>query len=236
MHAKKINIAVDGYSSCGKSTIAKGLAKELGYTYIDSGAMYRAVALYAIRNGWITETGINEEALLEHISGIKISFKPNDQGTQDTFLNGENVEQEIRTLEAANGASRVSTIGFVRKELVRQQKELGYKKGGVMDGRDIGTVVFPDAELKIFLTASPEVRAKRRYDEMKARGDQPLFEDVLANVKERDQRDTTRAESPLRKASDALELDNSHIGIEEQLQWALDMFNKITTENEQNRN
>ncbi|WP_286846075.1 MULTISPECIES: (d)CMP kinase [unclassified Proteiniphilum] len=236
MHAKKINIAVDGYSSCGKSTIAKGLAKELGYTYIDSGAMYRAVALYAIRNGWITETGINEEALLEHISGIKISFKPNDQGTQDTFLNGENVEQEIRTLEAANGASRVSTIGFVRKELVRQQKELGYKKGVVMDGRDIGTVVFPDAELKIFLTASPEVRAKRRYDEMKARGDQPLFEDVLANVKERDQRDTTRAESPLRKASDALELDNSHIGIEEQLQWALDMFNKITTENEQNRN
>ncbi|ULB33139.1 MULTISPECIES: (d)CMP kinase [Proteiniphilum] len=236
MHAKKINIAVDGYSSCGKSTIAKGLAKELGYTYIDSGAMYRAVALYAIRNGWITETGINEEALLEHISGIKISFKPNDQGTQDTFLNGENVEQEIRTLEAANGASRVSTIGFVRKELVRQQQELGYKKGVVMDGRDIGTVVFPDAELKIFLTASPEVRAKRRYDEMKARGDQPLFEDVLANVKERDQRDTTRAESPLRKASDALELDNSHIGIEEQLQWALDMFNKITTENEQNRN
>lgn len=236
MHAKKINIAVDGYSSCGKSTIAKGLAKELGYTYIDSGAMYRAVALYAIRNGWITETGINEEALLEHISGIKISFKPNDQGTQDTFLNGENVEQEIRTLEAANGASRVSTIGFVRKELVRQQQELGYKKGVVMDGRDIGTVVFPDAELKIFLTASPEVRAKRRYDEMKARGDQPLFEDVLANVKERDQRDTTRAESPLRKASDALELDNSHIGIEEQLQWALDMFNKITTKNEQNRN
>ncbi len=131
MHAKKINIAVDGYSSCGKSTIAKGLAKELGYTYIDSGAMYRAVALYAIRNGWITETGgINEEALLEHISGIKISFKPNDQGTQDTFLNGENVEQEIRTLEAANGASRVSTIGFVRKELVRQQQELGYKKKG----------------------------------------------------------------------------------------------------------
>jgi cytidylate kinase len=143
------------------------------------------------------------------------------------------VEKEIRTLEAANGASRVSTLGFVRKALVAQQQAMGIDKGVVMDGRDIGTVVFPDAELKLFLTASPEVRAQRRYDEMKARGENPSFNDVLANVKERDQRDTTREESPLRKADDALELDNSHIGIEAQLQWALGMFNKITTEDEQ---
>jgi cytidylate kinase len=232
MHTKKINIAVDGFSSCGKSTIAKGLAKHLGYIYIDSGAMYRAVALYALRNGWITETMMDEEQLKEHIADIRISFRTNTLGQQETYLNGENVEREIRTLEAANGASRVSTLGFVRKELVRQQQEMGKEKGVVMDGRDIGTVVFPDAELKLFLSASPEVRAQRRFDEMRAQGENPSYGDVLANVKERDLRDTTRAESPLCKAGDAFELDNSHIGIEEQLQWALNMFNKITTENE----
>lgn len=229
MHRKKINIAVDGYSSCGKSTIAKGLARQLGYTYIDSGAMYRAVALFAIRNGWIRASEIDEEQLKQHIADIRITFKTNRKGEQETYLNGENVEQQIRTLEAANGASRVSTLGFVRKELVHQQQMLGRERGVVMDGRDIGTVVFPDAELKIFLTASPEVRAQRRYDEMKGKGEDPLYDEVLANVKERDRRDTTRAESPLYKADDALELDNSHIGIEEQLQWALAMFNKITT-------
>lgn len=234
MQSKKINIAVDGFSSCGKSTIAKGLAKKLGYTYIDSGAMYRAVALFAIRNNWITDSEIDAEALQQHISDIKITFGHNDLGGQDTFLNGENVEHEIRTLEVANGASRVSALGFVRKELVRQQQEMGKGKGVVMDGRDIGTVVFPDAEMKLFLTASPEIRAKRRFDEMKAKGENPSFEDVLANVKERDLRDTTRDESPLIKADDALELDNSDIGIKEQLDWALDMFNKITTKNEQN--
>lgn len=228
MQTKKINIAVDGFSSCGKSTIAKGLAKQLGYTYIDSGAIYRAVALHAIRNGWITDAGMDEGALREHISDIEISFKLNSSGQQETYLNGENVEKEIRTLEVANGASRVSTLGFVRKELVRQQQKMGKEKGIVMDGRDIGTVVFPDAELKIFLTASPEVRAQRRFDEMKAKGENPIYEEVLANVRERDQRDTTRAESPLRKADDAIELDNSQITIEEQLQWAIEMFNKTT--------
>lgn len=232
MHAKKINIAVDGYSSCGKSTIAKGLAKALGYTYIDSGAMYRAMALHAIRNGWMTPDTIDEEALRQHIGDINIEFRTNTIGSQDTYLNGENVEKEIRSLEAADGASRVSTIGFVRQALVRLQQEMGRDKGVVMDGRDIGTVVFPDAEMKLFLTASPEIRAKRRFHEMAARGDNPRYEDVLANVKERDLRDTTRSESPLRQADDARVLDNSHVGIEDQLQWALDMFNKITTKNE----
>lgn len=232
MHERKINIAVDGYSSCGKSTIAKGLAKALGYTYIDSGAMYRAVALYAIRNGWITSEGMDQEALRRVLDNIQIEFKPNTEGTQDTFLNGENVEREIRSLEVADGASRVSTIGFVRQALVELQQQMGKKKGVVMDGRDIGTVVFPDAELKLFLTASPEIRAERRFKEMEGKGENPLFEEVLNNVKERDLRDTTRAESPLRQAEDALVLDNSHIGIEEQLQWAINMFNKITTENE----
>ena len=224
---EKINIAVDGFSSCGKSTIAKGLAKKLGYTYIDSGAMYRAVALFAYRNGWMTDTDINETELQKHISEIEISFETNPEGQQETYLNGENVEKEIRSLQIGNGASRVSTIGFVRRELVRQQQEMGKKKGVVMDGRDIGTVVFPDAELKIFLTASPEVRAQRRFDEMKAKGENPIFDEVLANVKERDLRDTTRDESPLRKADDAIELDNSHITIEEQLQWALDLVHNL---------
>lgn len=235
MQEKKINIAIDGFSSCGKSTMAKDLAKKLGYTYIDSGAMYRALALYAIRKGWITETEMNEDALKNHISEIKISFRPNTQGGQDTYLNGENVEDEIRTLEAANGASRVSTLGFVRKELVRQQQELGKNKGIVMDGRDIGTVVFPDAELKLFITAPAEIRAQRRFEEMKAKGiNPPAYEEILANVKERDLRDTTRAESPLRKADDAIELDNTHVDINGQLQWALNMFNRITTKNEYN--
>ena len=221
MQSKKINIAVDGFSSCGKSTIAKGLAKKLGYTYIDSGAMYRALALFTIRNGWMTETEIDKMSLKQAITDVKISFKTNDSGQQETFLNGENVENEIRTLEVANGASRVSIIGFVREELVRQQQNMGREKGVVMDGRDIGTVVFPDAELKIFLTASPEVRAKRRFDEMVAKGENPQFEDVLENIKERDLRDTTRNESPLYKADDAIELDNSDFTIEEQLEWAI---------------
>ena len=231
---KKINIAVDGFSSCGKSTIAKGLAKELGYTYIDSGAMYRAVALYAIRKGWLTDSLMDENEITKHITDVKITFKPNLFGMQETYMNGENVEGEIRTLEVANGASRVSTLEAVRAEMVRQQQEMGLKKGVVMDGRDIGTVVFPDAEMKLFLTSSPEIRAKRRYDEMVSKGESPLYEDVLANVKERDQRDTTREVSPLKQADDAILLDNSEIGIDEQLQWALNMFNKITGNNEQN--
>ncbi len=228
MNSNKINIAVDGFSSCGKSTIAKGLANKIGYIYIDSGAMYRAVALYAISKGWMDSSIINIEALMDNISEIKIDFKPNNEGTQDTYLNGKNVESEIRSLEIANAASRVSALGFVRQEMVRQQQLMGSKKGVVMDGRDIGTVVFPDAELKLFLTASPEVRAQRRFLELQSKNISTTFEDTLANVNERDHRDTTREESPLRKADDAIELDNSNITIEEQLQWAVGMFNKIT--------
>lgn len=226
---KKINVAIDGVSSSGKSTMAKALAKAVGYTYIDSGAMYRAVSLFAIRNGWMSDTAINEGELQQHISEIDISFKINDEGLQDTYLNGENVEKQIRTLNVSNGASRVSTLGFVRKELVRLQQNMGKDKGVIMDGRDIGTVVFPDAELKLFVTASPEIRAQRRFDELKAKGiETSTLEDVLANVKERDERDTTRAESPLRKADDAIVLDNSNVGIEEQFQWALSLLkNKI---------
>ncbi len=227
MQKNKINIAIDGYSSCGKSTMAKQLAKEIGYMYIDSGAMYRAVSLYALRNGWMDNHSLDEDALRRQIPGIRITFRTNDKGVQETYLNGENVEKDIRTLEVSNGASRVSTLSFVRRELVRQQQELGKQKGVVMDGRDIGTVVFPDAELKLFLTAPPEVRAQRRFAEMQEKGDHSAtYEDVLANVKERDLRDTTRAESPLRKAPDAIELDNSHVNIQEQFQWAVDMFHK----------
>ena len=223
---KKIVIAVDGYSSCGKSTMAKDLAKEIGYTYIDSGAMYRAVALFAVRNGWITEDNIDAETLRKHVSEIQIDFKPNAEGGQDTYLNGENVENEIRTLRAANGASRVSTIGFVRREMVRQQQAMGTEKGVVMDGRDIGTVVFPDADLKIYLTASPEVRAQRRFDELKAKGETVNYDDVLANVKERDFRDSNRAESPLYKASDAIEIDNSNLSLEEQRELLKTLFHQ----------
>lgn len=230
---KKINVAIDGVSSSGKSTMAKALAKAVGYTYIDSGAMYRAVSLFAIRNGWMSDTAINEGELQQHISEIDISFKINDEGLQDTYLNGENVEKQIRTLNVSNGASRVSTLGFVRKELVRLQQNMGKDKGVIMDGRDIGTVVFPDAELKLFVTASPEIRAQRRFDELKAKGiETSTLEDVLANVKERDERDTTRAESPLRKADDAIVLDNSNIGIEEQFQWALSLLKYKINETE----
>ena len=182
--------------------------------------------LYALRNGWVTENNIDEEALKKHISEIRISFKTNDQGQQETYLNGENVEKEIRSLEVGNIASRISTLDFVRQAMVRQQQEMGKEKGIVMDGRDIGTVVFPDAELKIFLTASPEIRAQRRFNELKEKGEKITYEEVVANIKERDERDSNRLQSPVRKAEDAIELDNSNLTIEEQLQWALDMFNK----------
>jgi len=188
--------------------------------------MYRAVALYAMRNGWVTENNIDEEALKKHIPEIRITFKTNEQGQQETYLNGENVEKEIRTLEVGNAASRISTLDFVRREMVRQQQEMGKEKGVVMDGRDIGTAVFPDAELKIFLTASPEIRALRRFDELKEKGENITYEEVLANIKERDQRDSNRLQSPVRKADDAVELDNSNLTVEEQLQWALEVFNK----------
>jgi cytidylate kinase len=225
---KKIIVAIDGFSSCGKSTMAKELARETGYIYVDSGAMYRAVSLFCIQNGWMTESEINEEVLENHISAIKIEFKTNSEGKSETFLNGKNVENEIRTLEVANGASRVSTLGFVRRELVRQQQLMGLQKGIVMDGRDIGTVVFPDAELKLFLTATPEIRAKRRMDEMTAKGETVNYEEVLANVKERDDRDLNRSESPLRKANDAIILDNSNLTPAEQRQILRTLFEEKT--------
>jgi cytidylate kinase len=222
----KIIIAIDGFSSCGKSTLAKELAREVGYVYVDSGAMYRAVSLFCIRNGWMTDSEINEAELEKNIESIHIEFKTNAEGISETYLNGLNVEREIRSLEVANGASRVSTLGFVRRELVRQQQLMGEGKGIVMDGRDIGTVVFPSAELKIFLTASPEIRAQRRFDEMAAKGETANFEEVLANVKERDDRDQNRAESPLRKADDAVVVDNSYLTREEQSKLLRTFFNE----------
>lgn len=227
---KKIVVAIDGFSSCGKSTMAKELAREAGYIYVDTGAMYRAVSLFCIENGWLTETEINSEELEKHIYSIRIEFKTNAEGGSDTYLNGRNVENEIRTLEVANGASRVSTLGFVRRELVRQQQLMGLEKGIVMDGRDIGTVVFPTAELKIFLTASPEIRAQRRLDEMAVKGEKVNFEEVIANVKERDYRDQNRAESPLRKADDAIVIDNSDLTRDEQREILRTLFAEKTLE------
>ena len=224
----KIIVAIDGFSSCGKSTMAKELAREVNYVYVDSGAMYRAVSLYSIQKGWMTDTDINIEELHKNIGLIQIEFKTNAEGKSETYLNGINVEMDIRSLDVANGASRVSTLGFVRHELVRQQQLMGQKKGIVMDGRDIGTVVFPEAELKIFVTASPEIRAQRRLDEMIAKGETADFEAVLSNVKERDERDQNRAESPLRQADDAYLLDNSHLTREEQSSILRTLFTERT--------
>lgn len=228
---QKIIVAIDGFSSCGKSTMAKNLAREANYIYIDTGAMYRAVSLYCLRNGWMTENDMDIDSINNNISNIKLEFAYNTNGNADIYLNGENVESQIRTLEVANGASRVSTLAAVRTELVRQQQLMGTKKGIVMDGRDIGTVVFPDAELKIFLTASPEIRAKRRMDELTAKGENVSYEDVLANVVERDHRDQNRTESPLRKADDAIEIDNSDLSTDQQQQILMNLFlQKIKSE------
>lgn len=217
----KIIVAIDGYSSCGKSTIAKALAKHAGYTYVDTGAMYRAVALYAIRTN-IHPVTSNIQHLLKD---IHIGFTQTDNG-QHVTLNGEDVETYIRTLEVGNMASQISTIKEVRTFLVAQQQLMGTQKGIVMDGRDIGTVVFPQAELKLFLTASPEVRAQRRFDELKAKGKNPVFEEVLADVNDRDYRDTHRAESPLKQAEDAIVVDNSHMTREEQMQYIIQVFSE----------
>ncbi|MCL2596760.1 MAG: (d)CMP kinase [Paludibacter sp.] len=226
---KKIIVAIDGLSSCGKSTMAKDLAQQTGYIYVDTGAMYRAVALFSIQNGWLKQNFIDEENLKKNISHIKISFRTNADGIQETYLNECNVERKIRTLEVANAASRVSTLGFVRQEMVRQQQLMGSEKGIVMDGRDIGTVVFPQAELKIFVTARAEARAMRRMKELQARGEKPDFEKVLANIKERDLRDTTRQESPLIKAKDAILFDNSDITRQEQKKNFLKIFKERIT-------
>ena len=221
---KKIIVAIDGYSSCGKSTIAKALAKAAGYKYVDTGAMYRCVALYVLRNAPFTMDNVDEAWLLAHINDIQISFALQADGTQHTVLNGEDVESQIRTLEVGNAASQISTIGFVRKAMVAQQQAMGKDKGLVMDGRDIGTVVFPKAELKLFLTASPEIRAKRRFDELVEKGQNPDFNDVFADVKDRDYRDTHRAESPLRQAEDAVVIDNSAMTREQQMGEVLRVF------------
>lgn len=228
---KKIVVAIDGFSSCGKSTMAKNLAKATGYSYIDSGAMYRAVTLYALRNGFFSGDVLDEVALHNAINRIDISFRLNpDDGSTDTYLNGENVERDIRSMEVANKVSQISAIDFVRHALVARQQLLGQSKAIVMDGRDIGTVVFPDAELKVFVTASAEVRAQRRFDEMLARGQQASFEEILNNVQQRDRMDLTRKESPLRKADDAIELDNTHLTIDEQQHWLLNQFKRVTAE------
>ena len=226
---KKIIIAIDGYSSCGKSTMAKDLACEIGYIYIDTGAMYRSVTLYALRNNLFDEDGtIKLSELEKQMPDINISFKLNEAtGRPDTYLNNENVEKEIRTMEVSSHVSPIAAVPFVRAALVAQQQRMGDEKGIVMDGRDIGTVVFPQAELKIFVTASAEVRAQRRYDELKAKGMEANFTDILKNVQERDYIDSHRETSPLRKADDAIELDNSNISIAEQKQWLLQQYEKV---------
>ena len=222
---KKITIAIDGYSSCGKSTMAKDLAREVGYIYIDSGAMYRAVTLYCLENGLFTPDGIDTKKLEAMMPNIRISFQLNPETQRPmTYLNGVNVEDRIRTMEVSTRVSPVAAIPFVREALVKQQQEMGQAKGIVMDGRDIGTVVFPDAELKIFVVASAEIRAQRRYDELKAKGQEASYEEILANVKERDYIDQNREVSPLRQAEDALLLDNSNLTIEEQKQWLKERF------------
>ncbi|GHT41010.1 cytidylate kinase [Bacteroidia bacterium] len=224
---KKIVIAIDGHSSCGKSTMAKELAKQIGYTYIDSGAMYRAVTLFCLQNGLFVNNLLNEEYLRREIANISITFVNNPlTGKADTCLNGRNVEKEIRTMAVAEKVSPVAAIGFVREALVRQQQALGTGKGIVMDGRDIGTVVFPDAELKIFVTASPEIRAQRRLAELTAKGESATFEAVIHNLAERDRIDSTRKDGPLKQAADAIVLDNSNLTIAEQNQQMLALFNK----------
>ena len=225
---KKITIAIDGFSSCGKSTMAKDLAREIGYIYIDSGAMYRAVTLYCIENGLLHDGQIDVERLRSEIDNIRISFRPNEETNRpDTYLNGVNVENKIRTMEVSAHVSPVAALDFVREAMVRQQQEMGRQKGIVMDGRDIGTTVFPDAELKIFVTASSEIRAQRRYNELKAKGQAADFDEILENVKQRDHIDQNRKVSPLRKADDALLLDNSHLTIEQQKAWLTEQFERI---------
>ncbi|PHN93172.1 cytidylate kinase [Maribacter sp. 6B07] len=216
---KKITIAIDGFSSTGKSTLAKQLAKKLHYIYVDTGAMYRAVTLFAMRSGFVESGKVDEEALEQKLDAIELKFEFNSNlGYAEMFLNGENVEKEIRTMPVSKNVSQVAVLEAVRKKLVAMQQAMGIDKGIVMDGRDIGTVVFPDAELKIFMTASPEKRAVRRYKELLDRGENVVYEDILENVQKRDYIDSNRAISPLKKAEDAIEFDNSDLGLEDQFQ------------------
>lgn len=226
---KKIIIAIDGFSSCGKSTMAKDLAREIGYLYIDSGAMYRAVTLYCLRNGlFLPDGSIDEANLRRQLPNIEISFTLDPNTFRPiTLLNKENVDEEIRLMEVSSRVSLVAALGFVRERLVSLQQAMGRTKGIVMDGRDIGTVVFPNAELKIFVTASPEIRAQRRFDELRAKGQHPSYDEILYNVQERDRIDQTREVSPLRQASDAIVLDNSNMTVDAQKQWILNQYQKV---------
>ncbi|MBO7313970.1 MAG: (d)CMP kinase [Alistipes sp.] len=220
MNNKRIIIAIDGHSSCGKSTFAKAIAARLGYIFIDTGAMYRAVTLYALEHGAISGCIANEELIESMLSDININFRFNpERGASDIYVNGDMVEGKIRTIEVSNCVSAVSSIGAVRSKLVAMQQEMGRQGGVVMDGRDIGTVVFPDAELKIYMTADAMVRAERRYKELTAKGDRVSLEEIYENVVSRDKADMSRAISPLRKADDAIVLDNSHMSVEEQMEW-----------------
>ena len=221
---KKIVIAIDGHSSCGKSTMAKKLAKDLGYIYVDTGAMYRTVTLYALRQQLFEADGsVKAEELKQQMGQIEVSFALNpESGLPEALLNGENVEREIRGMEVSSHVSPIAALPFVREAMVDQQRRMGEAKGIVMDGRDIGTTVFPQAELKVFVTASAEVRAQRRYDELQAKGMPADYEDILKNVQERDYIDSHREVSPLRQADDALLLDNSHLTLEEQQQWLME--------------
>ncbi|MEG1685502.1 MAG: (d)CMP kinase [Bacteroides sp.] len=224
---KKITIAIDGFSSCGKSTMAKKIAEKLGYIYVDSGAMYRAITLFAIENNLFVNDKIDEAALELQMPNIHISFRLDSKTLRPiTYLNNINVESKIRTMEVSSKVSPISTLSFVRKAMVSLQQQMGCKKGIVMDGRDIGTTVFPNAELKIFVTASAEVRAQRRFDELKSKGQESDFECILENVKQRDYIDQNRDVSPLRKASDALLLDNTNLTIAEQKQWLMEQYQK----------
>ena len=223
---KKITIAIDGHSSCGKSTMAKDLAREIGYVYIDSGAMYRAVTYYCLQHDLFNEDGVKLNELQAAMPDIRINFRLNAEGRPETYLGDQCIENEIRGMAVSSRVSLIATIGFVREAMVALQQEMGKEKGIVMDGRDIGTTVFPDAELKIFVTASAEVRAQRRYDELKAKGEEVCYESILENVKERDRIDSGREISPLRKADDAIELDNSHMTIPEQKAWLMEKFNE----------
>ena len=226
---RKIIIAVDGFSSCGKSTFAKAIAARLGYIFIDTGAMYRAVTLYALENGAIVSGIVDEEAVCRLLDRIAITFRFNPaRGASDIYVNGDLVEGKIRTIEVSNCVSRVSAIPAVRKKLVAMQQEMGRRRGVVMDGRDIGTVVFPDAEIKLFMTADPKVRAQRRYDELTAKGQQVTLEEIERNVRARDEADMSRAISPLRQADDAVVLDNSRMTVDEQMEWFMKLFAERT--------
>jgi cytidylate kinase len=225
---RKIVIAIDGFSSCGKSTFAKAIAARLGYIFIDTGAMYRAVTLHALREGAIVDGKVCEQSVLSLLPQINIAFRFNaERGASDVYVNGENVEQQIRSIEVSNAVSSISSIGAVREKLVALQQQMGQERGVVMDGRDIGTVVFPDAELKIYMTADAQVRAERRYKELTAKGDKVTLEEILENVISRDNADMTRAISPLRKADDAIVLDNSYMSVEEQMSWFMERYEAI---------